>query len=59
MKTKFDVGDEVLVRGKIIGIGITEEGVKYTVNIGWDDLVYPGSSFEFDEEDLKPMEEKE
>lgn len=59
MKTKFDVEDEVLVRGKIIGIGITEEGIKYTVNIDPEDMVYPGSSFEFDEDKLKPVEEKE
>lgn len=50
--TKFNVGEDVLVKAKIIGIGITEEGTKYTANID------PDNTFEFDEEELIPVEEE-
>ena len=48
MNTKFDVGDEVFIVGKVTAISLTNSGTTYTVTIkGHENL-----RFSFDEKEL-------
>ena len=48
MTTKFDLGDEVLVKAKILDASIFESGVKYAVEVA-------GEIKHYKEEDLIPI----
>lgn len=48
MNTKFDVGDEVFIVGKVTAISLNSTGIKYTITIkGHENL-----KFSFDEKEL-------